>query len=81
MDVSFQEIEKYRDFYGVGTLQDMNTLEYQQALEKETLFFTDSHDFLRSSFCGEILATNRVQIDAIIEYLKNCRDSLPIENI
>lgn len=38
MDVSFQEIEKHRDFYGVGSVQDMNTLEHQQALEKETFF-------------------------------------------
>ena len=78
MGVTFQEIEKHRDFYGVGSVQDMNAVVYQQALEREALFFVDHHDFLRSSFSGEILATNRAQIDAMIAYLQSCRNSLPI---
>ncbi|MDU1368268.1 MAG: hypothetical protein E6927_25940 [Klebsiella michiganensis] len=42
-----------------------------------TLFWIDHHDFVRSTLSEEIFATNREQLDALIEHLQEYRNQMP----
>jgi hypothetical protein len=49
------------------------TSDYRQALSNGGLLWIDHHDFIRSTLSDEILATNREQVDALIEHLRAFR--------
>ncbi|HCA5751649.1 TPA: hypothetical protein MXV13_000751 [Enterobacter hormaechei] len=77
MPITVQEIKEYYDQFGLHDLSSMPTSDYRQALSNGALFWMDHHDFVRSILSDEILATNKEQLDAIIEHLQQYRDRMP----
>ncbi|WP_222889423.1 hypothetical protein [Enterobacter sp. C2] len=77
MPMSIQEIKEHYDLYGLHDMSVMPTAEYRQALANGALFWIDHHDFVRSTLSDEILATNREQLDVLIEHLQTYRDKMP----
>lgn len=73
MPVTFEEVQEHKKLHGFDDLECTTTEEYRRLLSEEALFFVDHHDFLRSSLTGEIFATNREQVEAMIEYLWSLR--------
>ena len=59
----------------------MTTTQYRKDLESGALFWIDHHDFVRGTFSEEIFATNREQLDAMIEYLKKFREKMSISTV
>lgn len=55
----------------------MDLARYQQLLNEEAFLWMDHHEFVRSTFSGEILATNREQLDALIKHLQHYRHEMP----
>ena len=77
MPVTIQDIKEHYDQYGLHDMSAMPTAEYRQVLKNGALFWIDHHDFVRSTLSDEILATNKEQLDAIIEHLQQYRDRMP----
>lgn len=75
--MTLQEIKEHQDQFGTHDLDTMSTSDYRQVLDDGAFFWIDHHDFLRNTFSGEMFATNRVQLDAMIEYLQRFRDKMP----
>ncbi|MDT3413841.1 UNVERIFIED_ORG: hypothetical protein QE398_004210 [Atlantibacter sp. SORGH_AS 304] len=78
MPMSIQEIKEHYDQYGIHDMSLMSAGEYRRVLADGALFWSDHHDFVRSTLSGEIFATNREQLDAMIEHLTEYRDKMPI---
>lgn len=78
MPITVQEIIEYYDQFGLHDLSSMPTSDYRQALSNGGLLWIDHHDFIRSTLSDEILATNREQVDALIEHLRAFRERMPI---
>lgn len=76
MPITFQDIKEHYEQYGLRDISDMSTAEYKQALADGAFFWNDHHDFVRSTLSEEILATNREQLDAMIDYLQVYRDNM-----
>lgn len=76
MPMTLQEIKEHQDQFGIHDLDTMSTTDYRQALDDGAFFWVDHHDFVRSTFSGEIFATNRGQLDAMIEYLQKYRKKM-----
>lgn len=77
MPITLQEIKDHKDYYGLQELDAMGGDEYRKALSDGAFFWIDHHDFVRSTFSGEILATNREQLDALIAHLLEYREKMP----
>ncbi|EMQ2224061.1 TPA: hypothetical protein ACW7U9_004726 [Citrobacter freundii] len=77
MPITIQEIKEYYDQFGLHDMSSMPTSEYRQALANGGLVWIDHHDFVRSTLSDEILATNKEQVDALIEHLQAYRDKMP----
>ena len=77
MPITSQEIKEHQDKYDIGDLGTMPTNVYRQLLDKGAFFWIDHHDFVRSTLSEEILATNREQLDALIEHLQQFRNKMP----
>lgn len=73
MSVTFEEVRQHKKFHGFDDPETTTAKKYRSLLSSGTLFFVDHHDFLRSSLTGEIFATNREQVEAMIEYLWKIR--------
>ncbi len=78
MPMSIQEIKEHYDQFGLHDMGTMPTDDYRRALADGALFWIDHHDFVRSTLSGEIFATNREQLDAMIEHLQKYRERIPI---
>ena len=76
MPITINDIREHYDSYGIHDLSRMTTTDYRQALENGAFFWIDHHDFVRGTFSEEILAINRDQLDAMIEYLLKFRDKM-----
>ncbi|WBU49956.1 hypothetical protein PF050_03200 [Kosakonia pseudosacchari] len=76
MPISIQEIKEHYDQYGLHDLSGIPVEEYRQALDDGALCWVDHHGFLRSTLSGEIFATNREQLDALLEHLEGYRTLL-----
>ncbi|MGV1365555.1 hypothetical protein ACVSRS_03965 [Klebsiella pneumoniae] len=76
MPITFQDIKEHYEQYGLRDISDMSTAEYKQSLADGAFFWIDHHDFVRSTLSEEILATNREQLDAMIDYLQIYRDNM-----
>lgn len=77
MPITIQEIKEYYDQFGLHDMSSMPTSEYRQALANGGLVWIDHHDFVRSTLSDEILATNKEQLDALIEHLQAYRKRMP----
>lgn len=77
MPITIQEIKEYYDQFGLHDISSMPTSEYRQALANGGLLWIDHHDFVRSTLSGEIIATNKEQVDALIEHLQAYREKMP----
>jgi hypothetical protein len=60
----------------IPTMSRMQNSEYWDFLKRGELFFVDHHDILRSTPAEYPLATNRQQLDMLIESLKEFRDRM-----
>ncbi|HBS6919847.1 hypothetical protein K9I53_02215 [Klebsiella quasipneumoniae] len=76
MPITIQEIKEHHDQFGLHDMSATPTAEYRQALKDGALFWIDHHDFVRSTLSGEIFATNREQLDAMIEHLQEYRNKM-----
>ncbi|ENE4180959.1 hypothetical protein ABNH39_001994 [Enterobacter kobei] len=77
MPITVQEIKEYYDQFGLHDLSSMPTSDYRQALDNGAMFWMDHHDFVRSTLSDEILATNKEQLEALIEHLYRYKDRMP----
>ena len=73
MAVTFEEVQQHKKLHDFDDLETTTVKKYRRLLSSDALFFVDHHDFLRSSLTGEIFATNREQVEAMIEYLWKIR--------
>ena len=80
MPITFQDIKEHYEQYGLRDISDMSTAEYKQSLADGAFFWIDHHDFVRSTLSVEILATNREQLDAMIDYLQIYRDNMKLSS-
>lgn len=71
-----KEIKEHHDYYGITDMSTMHTTHYRQLLKDGAFFGIDHHDFVRSTFSEEIFATNREQLDAMIEHLQDYREKM-----
>lgn len=78
MPITVQDIKEHHDNYGITDMSTMHTGHYRQLLQEGAFFWIDHHDFVRSTLSDEILATNREQLDALIEHLQEYRDRMPL---
>ncbi|HIF6300828.1 TPA: hypothetical protein ACX3LH_003140 [Klebsiella michiganensis] len=76
MPITIQDIKEHYDQHGLHDMSAMPTVEYRQVLKNGALFWIDHHDFVRSTLSEEILATNREQLDAMIEHLQEYRNKM-----
>ncbi|EMV3720483.1 TPA: hypothetical protein ACN70W_000998 [Klebsiella pneumoniae] len=77
MPITIQEIKEYYDQFGLHDISSMPTSEYRQTLANGGLLWIDHHDFVRSTLSDEIIATNKEQVDALIEHLQAYREKMP----
>lgn len=77
MPITTQEINEHYDQHGLHDMGTMPTVLFRQAVADGAFFWIDHHDFLRSTLSEEIFATNREQLDVIIEHLQQYRDKMP----
>lgn len=70
MPITIDDIQAHKEQFDLGDIDTMHIADYRRSLEDGAFFWIDHHEFVRSTFSGEIFATNREQIDAIIEHLK-----------
>lgn len=80
MPITFQDIKEHYEQYGLRDISDMSTAEYKQSLADGAFFWIDHHDFVRSTLSEEILATNREQLDSMIDYLQIYRDNMKLSS-
>lgn len=80
MPITFQDIKEHYEQYGLRDISDMSTAEYKQSLADGAFFWIDHHDFVRSTLSEEILATNREQLDTMIDYLQIYRDNMKLSS-
>ncbi|HHQ6617985.1 TPA: hypothetical protein ACSTL0_004446 [Serratia fonticola] len=72
-----KDIKNHYDHYGITALDTMETNQYRQLLKDGAFFFADHSGAVRSTFSEEIFATNREQLDAMIEHLQQYREKMP----
>lgn len=77
MPITLKDIKDHKEQFGIDDLGSVHTSEYRRALDEGAFFWIDHHDFIRSTFSEEIIATNTEQLDALIEYLREFRDRMP----
>lgn len=77
MPITLQEIKDHLDQYGIENLETTPTSVFRQLLDDGAFFWIDHHDFIRSTLSEEIFATNREQLDALIEHLQQFRNKMP----
>ena len=73
MPITLKDIKEHKDQFGIHDLDTMSTSDYRQVLADGAFFRIDHHEFVRSTLSEEILATNREQLDALIEHLQEYR--------
>ncbi|MBD2800333.1 hypothetical protein ID854_07655 [Xenorhabdus sp. M] len=76
MPITQQDIINHYDYYGITQLDDLHTSEYRQLVNNHAFFFQDTSGNLRHTFSEEILATNKEQLDVLIEQLQVFRENM-----
>lgn len=76
MPITLKEIIEHQEYFGFESLETMTEADYKQLIEKEAFFWLDHHEFIRHQLSGEIIVTDKQQLDILIEYLKDMRPKL-----
>lgn len=77
MPILLEDIQEHRDYYEMTNfVGDMKNSEYKAHLNNYAFFFADSHGFVRHTLSDEPVATNKDQLDLLIEHLKSYRAGL-----
>ncbi|MCX8727181.1 hypothetical protein [Gilliamella sp. B2838] len=77
MPITQQDIKDHNDYYDITKfVGDMTNSEYKEFLNKEAFFYADAHGFVRHVLSDEPVATNKDQLDLLIEHLKSYRAAL-----
>lgn len=78
MPITIDDIKAHKEQFSLGDIDTMHTADYRKSLEDGAFFWIDHHEFVRSTFSGEIFATNCEQLDVMIAHLLKYRDIMPI---
>lgn len=70
------ELDIGNDVLDIPTMASLSDESYRSHVMDEQLFWIDHHDILRVKHVGFPLATNKVQLDILIEVLKAQRHKL-----
>ncbi|MBW6098445.1 hypothetical protein HT118_19065 [Escherichia coli] len=73
MPVTFEEVQQHKKLHDFDDLESTTAKKISPAAFFRCVIFVDHHDFLRSSLTGKFFATNREQVEAMIEYLWKIR--------
>ncbi len=74
---SLEEVIQHKKLFGLPErLSDISPRQYRELVEKEAFFFVDHHDCLRHQFSGEIMATDKQQIDILIKQLQALKETI-----
>lgn len=79
MPITLQDIKVHQEQFGIYNLETMSIEEYKKALSDGAFFWIDHHDFVRSTFSEETFATNKEQLDALIEHLQEYRERMHLK--
>jgi hypothetical protein len=74
--VLLERINEHKERYRLQDIVTTRTEEYRKALSDGAFFWIDHNDYVRSTLSGEIFATNREQLDALIEHLQEYRGKM-----
>lgn len=77
MPITIDDIKVHKEQFSLGDIDTMHTADYRKSLEDGAFFWIDHHEFVRSTFSGEIFATNREQLDEMIHFLRDFRHKMP----
>ncbi|MDE9554156.1 hypothetical protein KKJ06_01560 [Xenorhabdus bovienii] len=74
---SLEEVIQHKKLFGLPEyLSDLSPEQYRELVNKEAFFFVDHHNCLRHQFSSEIMATNKQQIDILIEQLQALKETM-----
>ncbi|MBC3377922.1 hypothetical protein H8I69_02155 [Serratia fonticola] len=76
MPITVKEIKEHKDQFGIHDVTEMNNEDYRQVVKDGAYFWIDHHDFVRHTFSEEILATNKFQLNILIEQLNEFRERM-----
>lgn len=71
-----KEVIKHREFYKYQSVDDMPMNKYKQLLEQEAFLFFNSERHLAGAIFGEVIATNKDQIEELIRWLEVKKGSM-----
>ncbi|SFO07239.1 hypothetical protein SAMN05421579_1562 [Xenorhabdus japonica] len=75
---SLEEVTQHKKLFGFPEyLSEISPRQYRELVNKGAFFFVDHHNSLRHQFSGEIMATDRQQVDILIAQLELLRAELP----
>ncbi len=74
MPITREDIQAHYDYHNITQIDDLHTHEYRELVNGHAFFFQDSGGSLRHTLSEEILATNKEQLDVLIEQLREFRD-------
>lgn len=71
--VLIKKIAEHQDHFGMPgsktELQLMALSDYRDMSQRDAFFYVDHNGFLRHQFSGEVLASNKGQVDILIEQI------------
>ncbi|WP_053014358.1 MULTISPECIES: hypothetical protein [Xenorhabdus] len=74
---SLEEIIQHKNLFGFPEhLSDLSPEQYRELVNKDAFFFVDHHDCLRHQFSSEIMATDKQQVDILIEQLQALKETM-----
>ncbi len=80
MPITREDIQAHYDYHNITQLDDLHTADYRELVSGHAFFFQDTSGNLRHTLSEEILATNKEQLDVLIEQLqefKNIMNDVP----
>ncbi len=73
MPITREDIQSHYDYHNITQLDDLHTADYRELVSGHAFFFQDTGGNLRHTLSEEILATNKEQLDVLIEQLQAFR--------
>lgn len=74
---SIEEVIQHKSLFGFPEhLSDLSPEQYRKLVNKDAFFFVDDHNCLRHQFSGEIMATDKQQVDILIEQLQALKETI-----
>lgn len=74
MPITQEDRQAHYDYHNITQIDDLHAHEYRELVNGHAFFFQDSGGSLRHTLSEEILATNKEQLDVLIEQLREFRE-------